>query len=832
MGKNDDVEKGEKQSLLHHKGKGLDEDDKRQIKMMQELGAGSDGMAKFKDNCQFTLRVAFFACVLGSVVWVPMIRGLFPPAIGSKMGMAALLFIFCVKRIWGQTIQSGIGMLWSTWLACLHMWVLQGIFPGGVKHDTPMYVMIFGWANFMGFLWLVYWSKCNLGTKMCAVAYDIGFMTDFLNPDSTAVYSTHFKIKSSGIAVNCMLATAIAVFLAICCNILPYPSTTAFKSMRDSGLKVAADMSQLVEVLVDYYSGDGPSIVIESAKKHAGDVKGKLDGLGDAIGAAYYESLDMGVSGTIRKHNEAHAALLGTVFDRVKAIMVALLTEDFAESHKTIMKAITPACKSVSIKTQTLLMEVTNAISDGDLSSSEKDSLRKCVQKAKDAVAELAKEFDTVRRTFDATVHPELLGESFFVLELSAYSRLVCEYTEECLDKPPPAGNGVFADLSNWFASTWKWADLTEKYNMNFATRYWAAVMFAWCYCIFIAGRNMTTCVICTFLLSTRVAPDIQGSLDGMLGVTASILAGAITYQLSCSHPDYGNYILPAAAFCFWLVTLYSSYSGSKFAGIGLLAAAIGATKFVALCPEGSVGGGELGLWNVMMYIMYATTIICAFEFIFSIDRASNLSLQALDDAFKGVQAAFTAFWTQKDIGTAIAPVSGLCDQANAFNNSARIEPRFWRYDWKDSLHADLVESIRTIRLDLLMMESAMEGSGGSASGLFDKFADTPEWKSIRKDLDSTMEQARFLAVTLVGLEKGKFSALEKELDFESDNKMDELEDLPDLLKTLAGVMEFPEKAPATMEEDDLCKVSVVLVMLQSTCLHIAHIVKVVINNA
>ena len=98
--------------------------------------------------------------------------------------------------------------------------------------------------------------------------------------------------------------------------------------------------------------------------------------------------------------------------------------------------------------------------------------------------------------------------------------------------------------------------------------------------------------------------------------------------------------------------------------------------------------------------------------------------------------------------------------------------------------------------------------------------------------MDSTMEQARFLAVTLVGLEKGKFKALEKEMDFESDNKMDELEDLPDLLKTLAGVMEFPEKAPATMEEDELCKVSVVLVMLQSTCLHIAHIVKVVINNA
>jgi hypothetical protein len=317
-----------------------------------------------------------------------------------------------------------------------------------------------------------------------------------------------------------------------------------------------------------------------------------------------------------------------------------------------------------------------------------------------------------------------------------------------------------------------------------------------------------------------------------MLGVTASILAGAITYNLSCST-GYGNFVLPAAALVFWLATLYAAFSGGKFAGIGLLAAAIGATKFVALCPEGGIAaGGEVGLWNSMMYVMYSTTIICAAEYIFAVDRASNLALTGLDEAFKGVQAAFTAFWTQQDIGTAIAPVSGHCGFADSCNVCAIVEPRFWRYDWKDELHKDLVENVRTLRLDLLMMESALEGGSGSAKGLFEKFTETEEWGRVRKDLDSTLEQARSLAVTLVGLEKGKFKALDKEIDFEAENKADELEDLPDLLKTLAGVLEFPESAPETMEEDALCKVSVVLVMLQSTCLHIAHILHVVINNA
>jgi len=830
MGKTDkDVEKGE---MKHHKGKGLDEDDKRQMKMMQEIGAGADGYTRFKDNVQFALRVTVFAMVLATTVWVPMVRKLFPATLGGYMGLATLLYLFTVQKVFGATIQSGIGKIWATFLACLHMWVLQGFFPGGVSHTTPAYITYVGWANFLGFLWLVYWAKCGLGTKMCAVAYDIGFMTDFLNPDSVATYSTNFKFKASGIAVNCMIATSLAALAAIFPNLLPYPMTTAFASMRASALKVSADVAQLTNVLVDYYSGDGPSIVIESAKKHANDVKTQLGNLGGAIGAGYFESLDMGSAGTVRKHFEGHSAMMGKVFDRVKAIMVALSTEDFAESHKKIMEGITEASKNVAVKTGTLLMEVTNAISDGDLSSGEKDSLRKNVKKVKEAVAELSKEFDTVRRTFDATIHPELLGESFFVLELSAYARLIMEYTEEVLDKPPPAGNGVFSDLANWFSSTWKWEDLTEKYNMNFAIRYWVAVTFAFCYCVFIGKWVMSVAVICTFLLSTRVAPDIQGSLDGMLGVTSAILAGAISYDLSCTlGGKYGNYILPVVAFCFWMVTLYAWSSGSKFAGMGMLTAAIAATKFVSLCPETPVDG-SLGLWMSMMYVMYSTVIICAAEAIFAVDRASNLAIQALDGAFKGVQDAFKAFWAEEDIGTALAPVSGLCDQANAFNNSARIEPRLWRFDWKTDLHNDLVESIRTLRLDLLMMESAIEGASGSAAGLFDKFEDTDEWASVRKDLDSTMAQAHKLAIDLISLEKGKFSALDKEIDFEAENKVDELEDLPDLLKKLAAVLEFPEEAPESMETDALCRVSVVLVMLQSTCLHIAHIIHVVINNA
>ena len=104
------------------------------------------------------------------------------------------------------------------------------------------------------------------------------------------------------------------------------------------------------------------------------------------------------------------------------------------------------------------------------------------VKNAKDAMTGPTNEFDKVRRSSDATVHPVRRGGSFFVPEMSAYSRLACEDTVGCLNKSPPAGNGLFTDLSSWCASTWKCEDLVETYNMNSATRYRCDEMFAWFY--------------------------------------------------------------------------------------------------------------------------------------------------------------------------------------------------------------------------------------------------------------------------------------------------------------------------------------------------------------
>jgi len=260
--------------------------------------------------------------------------------LGGYMCMAIVLYFFTVSKVFGATFQSGISKIWPTILACFRMWVLQGFFRGDVNQAMPAYVTYIGCANLLVFLWLVYLSKSGPGTMLCAVAYDIGFMTAFNDSDCVATYSTIFMFRASGIAVNCMIATSLALLVAL----LP--------------------------------------------------------------------SLDLGSAGTVRKHYESQVTMMGNLFDRVKAIMIALTAGDFAESHKTMMTRITPACKSVTIKVQTILME---------------------------AVAELATAFVTVRKTLDTPIHEEL------------HLLLSLRFHMGCWHPLPPGGSPV-----QWWRESWQ----------------------------------------------------------------------------------------------------------------------------------------------------------------------------------------------------------------------------------------------------------------------------------------------------------------------------------------------------------------------------------------
>merc|ERR1719326_1534335 len=179
--------------------------------------------------------------ILASIIWIPAIRKPFPNQIQGMVPLLICLFVFTVNPMVGTALGNAIAGINGTFWACFHMWFMNGIFPGGMKEgmSATSACAIFGWANFLIFLFLVLWSKCGIGTKMLALATDIGFMLAFLDPKSTVPFSENFTISSQGTAVNTMLATILGCLAAPLMNLIPYPLAFASANMKSAAVKAS-----------------------------------------------------------------------------------------------------------------------------------------------------------------------------------------------------------------------------------------------------------------------------------------------------------------------------------------------------------------------------------------------------------------------------------------------------------------------------------------------------------------------------------------------------------------------------------------------------------------
>merc|ERR1719335_213202 len=464
-------------------------------------------------------------CLLAAIVWVPAIRKPFPNQVQARIPLVICLFVFTINPLLGTAIQNCCCGIMGTFWACLHMWVMNGIFPGGMKEgmSPTSATAIFGWANFLIFTFVVLWCKCGIGTKMFALATDIGFMLAFLDPKSTVPFSENFTISHRGTAVNVLLATILGCIAAPLMNLLPYPMDSAYANMKANAVKASKDTAKLFEVIIEYYAGSEGSVIVESQVKHSGDLRAELDGMGGAIGAAWFEGFDMGTRGTVRALMESHLGLMNNIYDRLRAILIVVRSEDFGPSHTAIASKIHDSSMRVALATKKLMIAVTEAATDGDISSKEKAELSSLVSESKEAIKALAKDFDGARKALKVAVSEDLLGENYFVLTISAYARLVIDYSEMMMNSPPQA-TGLGTVLVNWLKSTWDFGAMTEKFNLSFAIVHYIAIIFCWLFSVYVDNWGGGCVITAVFLMSPAVCPDVQAFLNVLSAVMVAVI--------------------------------------------------------------------------------------------------------------------------------------------------------------------------------------------------------------------------------------------------------------------------------------------------------------------
>merc|ERR1719456_1683354 len=753
--------------------------------------------------------------VIAAVVWVPAIRKPFPNQIQARIPLVICLFVFTVNPLMGVAVANGVAGIIGTFWACFHMWFMNGIYPGGMKPgmSPSSATAIFGWANFMLFTLFFLFIKCGMGMKMFAMATDIGFMLAFLDPASTVPFSENFTISHKGTAVNTLLATCIACFIAPLLNLIPYPFSLASVNMKGNAVSASKGTAKLFSAVINYYSGSEYSVVIESELKHSVDLKKEIDGLGGAIGAAWFERFDLGVQGTIRALMESHQGLMGNLYDRLRALMIAVSTEDFGESHMKIMDKIRGSSFDVANSVKVLLIAATEAATDGDISASEKAHMEDLIAEAKRAVKQLAVDFDSARRAYKV-ISKETFGESFFVLTVSAYARMVIEYAE-LLCTNPPKGVGMGAGISAGISSTF--SGLGDKFNVNFTIKHFAAILLCWFWSVYIDNWGGGCVITSVFLMSTAICPDIQVFLNVINAVIVAVIIGTLVFQGACGT-GYGDFLLPLVAVLIWLVMAYGYFSGGPLLLPCLLIVALTPFRWVTMCPTGDIAAGARGLWIGMVANILA------------IDRASNLALAEMDDAFLGLRDAFKAFWAHKDTTEPMGPVGGHLGTGSGYNAAAKIEPRLWRNSWKGGLYSDIVAQLGQIRLDILMLWFALAGSDGKPDQIFAKFEHAKEWKSVQEDLNGTLEDAHNLVIGLLAHEGGKFKGLDQ---LKHTTGIDNLDALPGVIEVLSkDGLKFPSKVGDSMEDDEVCQIGTAFLLLDITIKHIAGLLQTSIRQS
>merc|ERR1719214_262753 len=730
--------------------------------------------------------------ILASIIWIPAIRKPFPNQIQGMVPLLICLFVFTVNPLVGTALGNAIAGINGTYWAVFHMWVMNGIFPGGMKpgmSPTGACAM-FGWANYLIFLFITLMCKCGMGTKMFYLATFTGFMLAFLNPASTLGFSENFTISMKGTGVNTMIATCLGTLSAPLMNLLPYPMSFATTVMKGNAVKASTDIGKLFECIIDYYCGSEGSVVVESAVKHAGGLRAELDGLGGPIGAAWYEGFDLGTRGKVRCLMESHSGLMNQIYDRMRAILIVVRGEDFGPSHTAIMSKIQNACMRVAMSTKKLTIAVTEAATDGDISSKEKSELESLVKEAKAAVKQLATDFDAVRRTQNV-ISTDMLGENYFVLTLSAYAREVIEYTEMMMNNPPQA-TGLGTCLVNWLTSTWDVSAMIDKFNLSFTIVHFIAIVFCWLYSVYVDNWGGGCVITAVFLMSPAVCPDVQAFLNVLSAVMVAVIWGTLIYQWTCGS-GFGNQILPFAAFLFWIIGLYGYFSGSVFLLPCLLFVALTPFRWVSSCPTGDIAAGARAIWAGMVANILAMLFVASFQYMLAVDRANHLAVNSLDNASGGIRKAFDAFWDHKDATEAMGSVAGDLGSGSGYAGSAAIEPRFWRNDWKKSLYLDIAGHLQTIRLDVLMLWFAMAGSDGKPDGAFAKFDGCPDFKRVKEDMTGTLEDAHALAIGMLTHEQGRFTGLST---LKTTTGIDDLDALPPVIKYLNSTLKFPALPP------------------------------------
>eukprot|EP00929_Paragymnodinium_shiwhaense_P111624 TRINITY_DN7996_c0_g1_i1.p2 TRINITY_DN7996_c0_g1~~TRINITY_DN7996_c0_g1_i1.p2 ORF type:complete len:179 (-),score=64.55 TRINITY_DN7996_c0_g1_i1:75-575(-) len=164
------------------------------------------------------------------------------------------------------------------------------------------------------------------------------------------------------------------------------------------------------------------------------------------------------------------------------------------------------------------------------------------------------------------------------------------------------------------------------------------------------------------------------------------------------------------------------------------------------------------------------------------------------------------------------------------------MEPRLWMCPWKKEFLLECTGSLKKVKSDILVIQMALRSHKKPAadgekaeelSSVFKLLSRIPESRDMALDLLHTLDDAHKLSLTVLRFTSGDFNGLSQ---LSTVDDLDKLDGIEEALRGLATLVKFPEKAPKSMEDDELVQLSIVFIMLEYLVSHVAEITKAAVK--
>eukprot|EP00929_Paragymnodinium_shiwhaense_P059744 TRINITY_DN298_c0_g2_i1.p1 TRINITY_DN298_c0_g2~~TRINITY_DN298_c0_g2_i1.p1 ORF type:complete len:353 (+),score=117.23 TRINITY_DN298_c0_g2_i1:80-1060(+) len=317
--------------------------------------------------------------------------------------------------------------------------------------------------------------------------------------------------------------------------------------------------------------------------------------------------------------------------------------------------------------------------------------------------------------------------------------------------------------------------------------------------------------------------------INGLLSVVVGIVCNALMYNFSCKYGS--TQILMIVSIFYWASTIFVAQGGSSLAGIGLIMAALAPFAILKACGNVTAdmeAASAVGLWGGIRALLIAVVVTVVWEIAHVPGSFCRMSVESLEAGLEKMEEAFKKVFAEEDASDELATVSKKLSDADTFCSAAVMEPRLWWCRWKKEFLAESTAAVDMVRRDVLVMRLALLGETAGTDNekvgdIMKYMGKVPKTKELRDHLQDILKESKTLTIDLLSHKTGPFEDLKKITRVDG---LDDLDGIDAAIKDINTVVKMPAKAPETMEADELCQLSIIFVMLEYICVHIANITK------